>query len=179
MTQFIWKITGPNRKHFLEGRSQDGGGVGRGEHFLPHKFIKRAFKRQVNSTKQLLNADHYFLPYFIHVCRCVYWMPTVLQSPWDRVMNTNIVCSRGKDSEQVNRWTNVVSIPWFNRSIRDLSYGKTIESCNSLSSLNPRHPVVFHRQHPHSLGCWAWVMHAQIMIEKSSFLGEKKRWLLV
>ena len=25
-------------------RSQDGGGVGRGEHFLPHKFIKRAFK---------------------------------------------------------------------------------------------------------------------------------------
>ena len=27
------------------GRSQDGGGVGRGEHFLPHKFIKRTFKR--------------------------------------------------------------------------------------------------------------------------------------
>ena len=40
----------------LEGRSQDGRGVGRGEHFLPHKFIKRAFKRGVNSTKQLLNA---------------------------------------------------------------------------------------------------------------------------
>ena len=38
------------------GRSQDGGGVGRGEHFLPHKFIKRAVKRRVNSTKQLLNA---------------------------------------------------------------------------------------------------------------------------
>ena len=38
------------------GRSQDGGGVGRGKHFLPHKFIKRAFKRRVNSTKQLLNA---------------------------------------------------------------------------------------------------------------------------
>ena len=37
-------------------RSQDGGGVGRGEHFLPHKFIKRAFKSRVNSTKQLLNA---------------------------------------------------------------------------------------------------------------------------
>ena len=37
-------------------RSQDGGGVGREEHFLPHKFIKRAFKRRVNSTKQLLNA---------------------------------------------------------------------------------------------------------------------------
>ena len=39
------------------GRSQDGGGVGRGEHFLPHKFIKRAFKRRVHSTKQLLNAS--------------------------------------------------------------------------------------------------------------------------
>ena len=37
-------------------RSQDGRGVGRGEHFLPHKFIKRAFKCRVNSTKQLLNA---------------------------------------------------------------------------------------------------------------------------
>ena len=40
-----------------ERRSQDGGGVGWGEHFLPHKFIKRAFKRRVNSTKQLLNAS--------------------------------------------------------------------------------------------------------------------------
>ena len=40
----------------IGGRSQDGGGVGRGEHFLPHKFMKRAFKRRVNSTKQLLNA---------------------------------------------------------------------------------------------------------------------------
>ena len=37
-------------------RSQDGGGVGRGEHFLPNKLIKRASKRRVNSTKQLLNA---------------------------------------------------------------------------------------------------------------------------
>ena len=38
-------------------RSQDGGGVGRGEHFLPHKFFKRTFKRRVNSTKQLLIAS--------------------------------------------------------------------------------------------------------------------------
>ena len=29
-----------------QGRSQDGGGVGRGEHFLPHKFIKRAFMQK-------------------------------------------------------------------------------------------------------------------------------------
>ena len=43
-------------KKLCRERSQDGGGVGRGEHFLPHKFIKRAFKRRVNSTKQLLNA---------------------------------------------------------------------------------------------------------------------------
>ena len=28
-------------KVILVGRSQDGGGVGQGEHFLPHKFIKR------------------------------------------------------------------------------------------------------------------------------------------
>ena len=37
-------------------RSQYGGEVGQGEHFLPHKFIKRAFKCRVNSTEQLLNA---------------------------------------------------------------------------------------------------------------------------
>ena len=35
---------------------EDGGGIERGDHFLPHKFIKRIFKRWVNSTKQLLNA---------------------------------------------------------------------------------------------------------------------------
>ena len=43
-------------KTVTTGRSQDGRGVGRGEHFLPHKFIKRAFKHRGNSTKQLLNA---------------------------------------------------------------------------------------------------------------------------
>ena len=40
----------------IQTHPEDGGGVGRGEHFLPHKFIKRTFKRRVNSTKQLLNA---------------------------------------------------------------------------------------------------------------------------
>ena len=34
---------------WLRGRSQDGGGVGRAEHSLPHKYIKKAFKRGVNS----------------------------------------------------------------------------------------------------------------------------------
>ena len=36
--------------------NEDGRGIGWGDHFLPHKFIKRTFKRRVNSTKQLLNA---------------------------------------------------------------------------------------------------------------------------
>ena len=48
--------TGTFKSSRFEGRSQDGGGVGLGEHFLPHKFIKRAFKRRVNSTIQLMNA---------------------------------------------------------------------------------------------------------------------------
>ena len=38
----------------FQGRSQDGWGVGRGEHFLPHKFIKRAFKHQVYMTLGIL-----------------------------------------------------------------------------------------------------------------------------
>ena len=38
------------------GWSQDGRGLGWGDHFLLHKFIKRTFQRSVNSTKQLLNA---------------------------------------------------------------------------------------------------------------------------
>ena len=34
--------------------------MGRGDHFLPHKFIERTFERKANSTEQLLNAgrDH-------------------------------------------------------------------------------------------------------------------------
>ena len=35
---------------------EDGRGIGCGDHFIPNKFIKRTFKRWVNSTKQLLNA---------------------------------------------------------------------------------------------------------------------------
>ena len=38
------------------GGSYDGGGIGWGDHFLLHKFIKRTFEHSVNSTKQLLNA---------------------------------------------------------------------------------------------------------------------------
>ena len=39
------------RKH---GRSQDGGGIGQGDHFLSYKFIKRINERRANFTKQLL-----------------------------------------------------------------------------------------------------------------------------
>ena len=40
----------------IEGKGSPGGGIGRGDHFLPHKFIKRTFECWANSTKQLLNA---------------------------------------------------------------------------------------------------------------------------
>ena len=36
--------------------SQDGGGIGRGDHFLPHTFIKSSFECWATSAKQLLNA---------------------------------------------------------------------------------------------------------------------------
>ena len=36
------------------GRGKDGGGIGREDHFLPHKFLKRTFQRWANFTKQLL-----------------------------------------------------------------------------------------------------------------------------
>ena len=45
------------------GRSQDGGGIGPGDHFLPHKFIKRSFERWANITKQLLNTGGGHPPY--------------------------------------------------------------------------------------------------------------------
>ena len=38
-------------------RSQDGGEIGRGDHFLSYKFIERTIERQTNFTKQLLIAS--------------------------------------------------------------------------------------------------------------------------
>ena len=38
----------------LRGRSQDGGGIGRGDHFLFYKFIERTTERWTKFTKQLL-----------------------------------------------------------------------------------------------------------------------------
>ena len=39
------------------GRSQDDGGIGWGDHFLPYKFFERTFERWANLTKQLLIAS--------------------------------------------------------------------------------------------------------------------------
>ena len=38
----------------VEGRSQDGGGIGRGDHFLFYKFIERTTEWWTKFTKQLL-----------------------------------------------------------------------------------------------------------------------------
>ena len=39
------------------GRSQDGGGIGRGDHFLSYKFIERTIEWWTKFTKQLLIAS--------------------------------------------------------------------------------------------------------------------------
>ena len=41
-----------SRTHYCRGK--DGGRIGREDHFLPHKFLKRTFQRRANFTKQLL-----------------------------------------------------------------------------------------------------------------------------
>ena len=50
----IFPASGSFPKSQLGGRGKDGGGIGREHHFLPHKFLKRTFKRRANFTKQLL-----------------------------------------------------------------------------------------------------------------------------
>ena len=51
-------VLNPNSKILLKGRrSQDGGGIGWGDHFLSYKFIKRITERRANFTKQLLIAS--------------------------------------------------------------------------------------------------------------------------
>ena len=42
---------------FIWGRSQDGGGIGRGDHFLSYKFMERTIEWWTKSTKQLLVAS--------------------------------------------------------------------------------------------------------------------------
>ena len=41
----------------VKGQYQDGGGIGWGDHLLPHKFIKRSHECGATSTKQLINTD--------------------------------------------------------------------------------------------------------------------------
>ena len=51
---------GPHSSSFrnaTSGRSQDGGGIGRGDHFLFYKFIERTIERWTKFTKQLLIAS--------------------------------------------------------------------------------------------------------------------------
>ena len=48
----VWLL----RSHGL-GRSQDGRGIGRGDHFLPYKFIEGTIECWANFTKQLLIAS--------------------------------------------------------------------------------------------------------------------------
>ena len=45
------------KKEYYGGRSQDGGGIGRGDHFLSYKFMERTIERWTNFTKQLLIAS--------------------------------------------------------------------------------------------------------------------------
>ena len=44
-------------KEQSRGRSQDGRGIGQGDHFLSYKFIERTIERWTTSTKQLLIAS--------------------------------------------------------------------------------------------------------------------------
>ena len=46
-----------NQNRALWGRSQAGGGIGRGDHFLSYKFIERTIERWTKFTKQLLIAS--------------------------------------------------------------------------------------------------------------------------
>ena len=43
-------------RYVVWGRSQDNGGIGRQDHFLPYKFMERTIRR-ANFTKQLLIAS--------------------------------------------------------------------------------------------------------------------------
>ena len=43
--------------HIMGGRSQDGGGIGRGDQFLSYKFTERTIERWTKFTKQLLIAS--------------------------------------------------------------------------------------------------------------------------
>ena len=46
-----------NQNRALWGRSQAGGGIGRGDNFLSYKFIQRTIERWTKFTKQLLIAS--------------------------------------------------------------------------------------------------------------------------
>ena len=53
----LWDLRITSLKNSAKWRSQDGGGIGWGDHFLPYKFIERTIERWANFTKQLLIAS--------------------------------------------------------------------------------------------------------------------------
>ena len=54
---FYYQICWVKLKTYLRGRGQDGGGIGRGDHFLSYKFIERTIEHRANFTEQLLIAS--------------------------------------------------------------------------------------------------------------------------
>ena len=66
LSGFAWTSTKTKHTHTQKkkkksdkrgGMSQDGGGIGRGDHFLSYKFIERTIEQWTNFTKQLLIAN--------------------------------------------------------------------------------------------------------------------------
>ena len=51
------KNGGGEKREKWGGRSQDGRGIGRGDHLLSYKFIERTIEGSTNFTKQLLIAS--------------------------------------------------------------------------------------------------------------------------
>ena len=52
-----WQIDGKKWKQWQTGEELNGGGIGRGDHFLPYKLIERTVERWANVTKQHLIAS--------------------------------------------------------------------------------------------------------------------------
>ena len=49
-------------KRYTQGKSQDGGGIGQGDHFLSYKFIERTIERWTKFTKQLISSSRHQAP---------------------------------------------------------------------------------------------------------------------
>ena len=56
LSQLFHSLLSSSSRGSLDHLLKDGRGIGQGDHFLPHKFIKRSFEHWASSTKQLLNT---------------------------------------------------------------------------------------------------------------------------